>query len=145
MRHFRGGLKKSNLRTYANLMTTMMLGSLWHGASWTFVAWGALHGGFLAAERWLAKHFGGGTFWKRWGPRFVLALITCFLVNIIWVFFRAGFRRRLGSGVVAHYHLTGAKQYLHLLPVLICPVQRQIRFLNVPSRFWAAAPCWPSW
>jgi len=84
-----GGNRKGNLRTYANLMTTMMLGGLWHGASWTFVVWGALHGGFLAMERWLAKHFGGGTFWKRWGPRFVLALVTYFLVNITWVFFRA--------------------------------------------------------
>ena len=84
-----GGNRKGNLRTYANLMTTMMLGGLWHGASWTFVVWGALHGSFLAAERWLAKRFGGGTFWKRWGPRVLLALITYFLVNITWVFFRA--------------------------------------------------------
>ena len=47
------------------------------------------HGGFLAAERWLAKRFGGGAFWRRWGPRVLLALITYFLVNITWVFFRA--------------------------------------------------------
>ena len=84
-----GGNRKGNLRTYANLLTTMMLGGLWHGASWTFVVWGALHGLFLAAERWLVARFGGGAFWKRWGPRLILALITYLLVNITWVFFRA--------------------------------------------------------
>jgi D-alanyl-lipoteichoic acid acyltransferase DltB (MBOAT superfamily) len=84
-----GGNRKGNLRTYANLMTTMVLGGLWHGASWTFVVWGGLHGAYLAIERLLAARFGGGTFWKRWGPRLLLALLTYFLINITWVFFRA--------------------------------------------------------
>jgi len=84
-----GGNRKGNLRTYANLMTTMLLGGLWHGAAWTFVVWGGLHGAFLAAERWLKARFGRGTMWKRWGPRLFLGLLTYFLVNITWVFFRA--------------------------------------------------------
>ena len=46
-----GGSRKGPRRTYVNLMATMLLGGLWHGASWTFVAWGALHGGGLAFER----------------------------------------------------------------------------------------------
>jgi alginate O-acetyltransferase complex protein AlgI len=46
-----GGSRKGPRRTYINLMVTMLLGGLWHGASWTFVAWGALHGGGLAFER----------------------------------------------------------------------------------------------
>src|SRR3954466_6456339 len=46
-----GGNRKSPLRTYANLMTVMLLGGLWHGASWNFVLWGAIHGGMLARER----------------------------------------------------------------------------------------------
>ena len=84
-----GGNRKGNLRTYANLMTTMVLGGLWHGASWTFVVWGGLHGAYLAAERWLTAHFGGGAFWQRLVPQLGLALLTYFLVNITWVFFRA--------------------------------------------------------
>jgi alginate O-acetyltransferase complex protein AlgI len=84
-----GGNRKGSLRTYANLMTTMLLGGLWHGASWTFVVWGGLHGAYLAAERWLTARFGGGPFWSRWAPRLFLALLTYFLVNITWVFFRA--------------------------------------------------------
>src|SRR5687767_11076650 len=46
-----GGNRKGVLRTYGNLMITMLLGGLWHGASWTFVVWGALHGTFLCVER----------------------------------------------------------------------------------------------
>lgn len=84
-----GGNRKSGLRTYANLMTTMLLGGLWHGASWTFVVWGGLHGAYLAAERWLAARFGQSTFWQRWLPRVFLGLLTYFLINITWVFFRA--------------------------------------------------------
>ncbi|MBZ5671861.1 MAG: MBOAT family protein [Acidobacteriia bacterium] len=46
-----GGSRKGEYRTYINLLTTMLLGGLWHGASWTFVIWGFLHGGALAVER----------------------------------------------------------------------------------------------
>ncbi len=84
-----GGNRKGDLRTYANLMTTMLIGGLWHGASWTFVVWGGLHGAYLAAERWLVGRFGGNAFWRRWLPQLALALLTYFLINITWVFFRA--------------------------------------------------------
>jgi len=84
-----GGNRKGSLRTYANLMTTMLLGGLWHGASWTFVVWGGLHGFYLAAERWLTARFGGRAIWNRWLPRLLLALLTYALVNLTWVFFRA--------------------------------------------------------
>ena len=46
-----GGSRRGTVRTYANVMITMVLGGLWHGASWTFVAWGALHGGALVVTR----------------------------------------------------------------------------------------------
>ena len=84
-----GGSRKGNLRTYANLMTTMLLGGLWHGASWTFVVWGGLHGLYLAAERWLTARLGDREIWNRFAIRVLLAIVTYFLVNITWVFFRA--------------------------------------------------------
>jgi len=84
-----GGNRKGNLRTYANLMTTMLLGGLWHGASWTFVVWGGLHGLYLAAERWLKARLGHLEIWSGLGAKILLALLTYFLVNITWVFFRA--------------------------------------------------------
>ena len=70
-------------------MTTMLLGGLWHGASWTFVVWGGLHGLYLAAERWLKARFGDLAIWAILPMQLLLALITYFLVNITWVFFRA--------------------------------------------------------
>jgi len=84
-----GGNRGSEARTYVNLMLTMLLGGLWHGASWTFVVWGGLHGFYLAAERWIRSRTGvQGDPAGAWN-RFALALTTYFLVNITWVFFRA--------------------------------------------------------
>src|SRR5690348_3167319 len=82
-----GGNRHGERRTYAALMTTMLLGGLWHGASWTFVAWGGLHGAYLAVERSLRSRFAN----YRPGPLalIVLGLLTWTLVNITWVFFRA--------------------------------------------------------
>src|SRR5262249_8197610 len=48
-----GGNRKGRVRTYFNLLATMLLGGLWHGAAWTFVAWGGIHGTGLAVERWV--------------------------------------------------------------------------------------------
>src|SRR6187200_2500038 len=82
-----GGNRKGTGRTYVNLMGTMLLGGLWHGAAWTFVVWGGLHGTYLAVERWLRSRFAGWTP----GPLALvgLGLLTYVLVNITWVFFRA--------------------------------------------------------
>lgn len=50
-----GGSKHGRFMTYRNLLMTMLLGGLWHGASWNFILWGALHGGYLASERLLRE------------------------------------------------------------------------------------------
>ena len=84
-----GGNRMGEARTYVNLMLTMLLGGLWHGANWTFVVWGGLHGLYLAVERWLRERSGiVGDPVSGWS-RLSLALLTYFLVNITWVFFRA--------------------------------------------------------
>ena len=84
-----GGNRGTEARTYVNLMLTMLLGGLWHGASWTFVAWGGLHGLYLAGERWVRAKT--GVTGDPAGPlnRLALALLTYTLVNVTWVFFRA--------------------------------------------------------
>jgi len=84
-----GGNRKGEARTYANLMTTMLLGGLWHGANWTFVVWGGLHGVYLAAERWLKQHTAQKRFSGGLAFRLLLVLVTYTLVNVAWVFFRA--------------------------------------------------------
>jgi alginate O-acetyltransferase complex protein AlgI len=82
-----GGNRHGPARTYLALMATMLLGGLWHGANWTFVVWGGLHGLYLSAERALRKRFAGFSP----GPALLLALglLTFALVNVTWVFFRA--------------------------------------------------------
>ncbi len=84
-----GGNRRGPARTYVNLMTTMLLGGLWHGAAWTFVVWGGLHGLYLCLERILKPRLGHLAFWRSMGGKITLALITYFLVNLTWVFFRA--------------------------------------------------------
>ena len=84
-----GGNRRGAARTYANLMLTMLLGGLWHGAAWTFVAWGGLHGLYLAGERWIKPRLGHMALWQTVPGKLMLALLTYFLVNITWVFFRA--------------------------------------------------------
>ena len=79
-----GGNHKGEARTYFNLMTVMLLGGLWHGASWTFVIWGAIHGGMLGFERALGKK----SFYHRM-PDLVKVAVTFAIVCISWVFFRA--------------------------------------------------------
>ena len=70
-------------------MVTMLLGGLWHGAAWTFVVWGGLHGLYLGVERFISGRWGHAKVASTAGFRFFLALLTYFLVNLTWVFFRA--------------------------------------------------------
>lgn len=114
-----GGNRKGEFRTYMNLMITMLLGGLWHGANWTFVVWGGLHGSYLCVERLFrpkkapsdevpapetapagpviepvpvittTASFAPAFFRKKEVQNFFWALFTFFLVNVTWVFFRS--------------------------------------------------------
>jgi alginate O-acetyltransferase complex protein AlgI len=79
-----GGNRKSEGRTYVNLAMVMLLGGLWHGSSWNFVIWGAIHGGMLAIERMMGRD----SFYPRL-PAPIAILITFVIACIAWVFFRA--------------------------------------------------------
>lgn len=81
-----GGNRHGITRMYVALMLTMLLGGLWHGAAWTFVIWGALHGIYLVVERLLRNKIRIKI--KPWNV-ILLALLTYTLVNFTWVFFRA--------------------------------------------------------
>jgi D-alanyl-lipoteichoic acid acyltransferase DltB (MBOAT superfamily) len=84
-----GGSRKGKVLTYRNLMITMLLGGLWHGAAWTFVVWGGLHGLYLAVHRgWRHRSPAGPT--DPLTRRDILpALVTFNLVSLAWVFFRS--------------------------------------------------------
>jgi len=82
-----GGNRLGRVRTYLNLMLTMLLGGLWHGANWTFVIWGGIHGAGLAIERLLAgkpEIVESPSFVGRWIRRFLIFHLVC----VAWVFFR---------------------------------------------------------
>ena len=81
-----GGNRHGITRMYVALMLTMLLGGLWHGAAWTFVIWGALHGIYLVVERLLKSKVNIKTNTLN---SIFLALLTYTLVNFTWVFFRA--------------------------------------------------------
>jgi D-alanyl-lipoteichoic acid acyltransferase DltB (MBOAT superfamily) len=82
-----GGNRRGTARTYGNLMLTMLLGGLWHGAAWHFVAWGGLHGAYLVLERLLRPLFPSR--WKNAATRLIAAVATYACVCVAWVFFRA--------------------------------------------------------
>jgi alginate O-acetyltransferase complex protein AlgI len=79
-----GGNRRGSFRTYVNLMLVMVLGGFWHGASWNFLAWGAIHGTWLGIERLQGKT----SFYAR-TPRAARVFVTFLIVNVAWVFFRA--------------------------------------------------------
>ncbi|HEY8945656.1 MAG TPA: MBOAT family protein [Polyangiaceae bacterium] len=108
-----GGNRRGRARTYANLMITMLLGGLWHGASWTFVVWGGIHGAALALTRaWREWRGESGSLLPGGIGRVAGILFTFHLVCAAWIFFRAdSFAKarlifeRLAEGTTHHVNL----------------------------------------
>jgi len=82
-----GGNRRGRVRTYANLLVTMLLGGLWHGANWTFVAWGGLHGAALAVTRLVADLRGDRPAGRV--ARWLAVFATFHFVTAAWILFRA--------------------------------------------------------
>lgn len=82
-----GGNRKGKIRTYINVMIVFTLSGLWHGAQWTFVLWGMLHGMMMVVYR------AGKKVWDRL-PKWFLWLCTFLFVNMAWTFFRADYFRQ---------------------------------------------------
>lgn len=87
-----GGNRYGEAKTYRNLFLTMLLGGLWHGANWTFVVWGAIHGSWLAVERFTSTFLSGGKASESdagvlggWIKRVFVFHLVC----LAWIFFRA--------------------------------------------------------
>jgi D-alanyl-lipoteichoic acid acyltransferase DltB (MBOAT superfamily) len=83
-----GGSRHGTLLTYRNLMLTMFLGGLWHGAAWNFALWGVFHGLLLVGHRLMVEY---GTAWRigGWPGRVVAQVVTFHLVCYGWLLFRA--------------------------------------------------------
>ncbi|MBS33937.1 MAG: membrane-bound O-acyltransferase family protein [Verrucomicrobiales bacterium] len=106
-----GGNRKGPRRTQVNLLLTMLLGGLWHGAAWRFVVWGGVHGLYLVVERWLRRLFSRDTQQTRPAVTVAAGLATFIAVSLTWVLFRA----ETFSGAVDLYK---ALLGLHTDPVL---------------------------
>ncbi len=114
-----GGNRKGEARTYVNLLATMLIGGLWHGAGWTFVVWGGLHGAYLAVGRFRRgpdeAQPVGFALWRR-------RLVTFHLVCLAWVFFRAdsfGTAKDVLLGLFTHW---GRSSPLVTFPVVVAIV-----------------------
>ncbi len=121
-------------------MTTMLLGGLWHGASWNFVVWGGLHGLYLSLERLLPRWF------KSRLPARVQWFITFQLVCFTWIFFRARDLETSKTAIVRIAHLTaepllaGVESYQVVLLSLLLLAHWSGVLLQLRERFFTANP-----
>ena len=95
-----GGNRAGGWRTYRNLLLTMVLGGIWHGAAWKFVIWGALHGGMLGAERFVSNLSATPVLPQAERPVWLRALSVLLVFHFVcfcWIFFRADSVLRAGE------------------------------------------------
>jgi alginate O-acetyltransferase complex protein AlgI len=147
-----GGNRYGNRRRYLNLLITMGLGGLWHGAAWGFVIWGLLHGFYLAINHAWRKVAGDGM------PYAIGASITFFAVVIAWVPFRAesldATKRFVAALMGSCARCAHVNVELEILPLLILaaaitslsPTVEQIMGIDAaepgPRIRWAPNPAW---
>lgn len=136
-----GGNRKGKTRQYANLLITMLLGGLWHGAGWTFILWGGLHGVFLIIHHW----------WRTLNiplPKVVCWLITFLAIVLTWVIFRAHSLQdsiemlTAMAGIKGFEMMEGGKRNLLALAaltlsVVLLPNTNQILKWLKPNIWWA--------
>ncbi len=80
-----GGSKCSRLRNYFNILITFLVSGIWHGANWTFIFWGGIHGLFQVVEKYIGLH---KSFTRNFMTKFFRMAVTFFIVNFAWIFFR---------------------------------------------------------
>jgi alginate O-acetyltransferase complex protein AlgI len=132
-----GGNRHGERRTFRNLMITMLLGGLWHGAAWTFLIWGGIHGGVLSAERWLRSHVGEPRGWRV--PAWAGWLVTFHVVCLAWVFFRAP---DLGTAFDVLGQLGAGGPSPLVTPVVVLLVAGSVAVQALPPGFWPQLQAW---
>jgi D-alanyl-lipoteichoic acid acyltransferase DltB (MBOAT superfamily) len=134
-----GGNRKGSARTSVNLMITMLLGGLWHGANWTFVAWGALHGAALAVgrARERARQGRGERLASSGAKRLLATFVTFHFVCFAWIFFRADSFR--GAARVLSQLGTLTTFHPNLPPMLVFVLGVGLASHFVPERWYGWA------
>jgi alginate O-acetyltransferase complex protein AlgI len=129
-----GGNRHGARRTYRNLMLTMLLGGLWHGAAWTFVIWGGIHGTALSVERWARERWKGFRL-----PAWLAWLVTFHVVCLAWVFFRSP-NLSTAFDMLGQIGASGPSP-LVTLPMVFLTVAA-IAVQALPSGWWRQAEGW---
>ncbi len=141
-----GGNRKGEMRTAINLAVVMLLGGLWHGASWNFVFWGAIHGCLLGMERILNRrplYF--------FLPRILRIVITFILVCIAWVFFRAETLSEAITYICSMFALTAIPESSYLLSEFLYTNWNILSLLLAALIIWKMPQSWdwtrtlPNW
>ncbi len=126
-----GGNRLGSGRTYCNLLLVMLIGGLWHGAQWTFVVWGLIHGAMLAFERWQGKD---SPYRRLPGP--FRTAITFAILLITWVFFRAENFEVAGRYLAAMFGLGPIEPTAELLRSYVLRPANLIFFLGCSLVVW---------
>lgn len=144
-----GGSKKGDLRTYRNLFITFLLGGLWHGAGWTFIAWGFLHGLYLSAERLIGRMRGAKAVPEEKQSRtirFLKLILTIHLVCFSWIFFRSP--TFAGSWeMLKQFGQWSAPELLGPTVILSIGVGYALQVCdgNRLAKLWNSVSLWPAW
>ncbi|HLK20905.1 MAG TPA: MBOAT family O-acyltransferase [Bryobacteraceae bacterium] len=131
--------------TYANLVITMAIGGLWHGANWTFLIWGLWHGTGLAAQRWWQVLRGNPKPSANFAIHFLKGLVTFHFVLIGWIFFRAAniatareILTQIGSGTVSFANV--APGFLLVLGIAVIAHYLPKSWYDGSLRLYSASP-----
>lgn len=141
-----GGNRQGTLFTYRNLLLTMLLGGLWHGANWTFIAWGALHGLLLCGYRWLGdgqRHSPAPAGWRRLGAMLLMFHWIC----LTWILFRAESLTHAGellSGLAVWGPISPVAQSIAALLLFFCGPLLLLEWWceERPDPFWLTRTHW---
>ena len=132
-----GGNRCGAGRTYLNLILTMLLGGLWHGASWNYVVWGGIHGGMLAFERSQGRESFYHTL-----PRPLRVGLTFVIVLIAWVFFRAPNLSRAMAYLGSMFGFSHAQASANLLPGIFYKPYYLLCIAVAAIVVWAGKQTW---
>jgi alginate O-acetyltransferase complex protein AlgI len=148
-----GGNQNGKIKTYINLMLTMLIGGLWHGANWTFVVWGGLHGLYLWVEKFIDDKTGRikalASSTEKTFSGLLYALFTFFLVNITWVFFRADTFTKAASIFKSMFGMHKGEPILTTLAIVkvavIIPIMLLVHWLMRNTKVLDVAYKMPWW
>ncbi|MDO4803748.1 MAG: MBOAT family O-acyltransferase [Lachnospiraceae bacterium] len=128
-----GGSRKGEGRTYFNIMVVFLASGIWHGANWTFILWGLLHGAACVADRIIHKAYEKIPAVFRW-------LVTFLLVDLLWILFRADSIEQCGQIIGKIFSFTGRGISEGMYEAVALPEVTWLLSLNTPARLSAGKP-----